>query len=291
MKINKNTKIGWIGTGVMGNPMCGHILDAGYKVSVFNRSKSKSENLLQKGAVWWDSPKEVALNSDIIFTIVGYPSDVRDVYFSDQGIFSGIKKGSILIDMTTTKPTLSVEIYQYANSHGCTFIDAPVSGGDIGAREARLSIMIGGDQDTVKSVIPLFNIMGNNVVYQGRAGSGQHTKICNQIAVAGIMISTCETLMYAHKAGLNLETVLSSITKGAATSWTLENLAPRILKEDFSPGFYVEHFIKDLKIAIEESDRMNLKLPGLSLAYKLYNNLMEMGHGKSGTQALILALE
>jgi len=291
MNIDKDTKIGWIGTGVMGNSMCGHIIDHGFQVSVFNRTRSKSESLLRKDAVWYNSPKEIAKNSDIVFTIVGYPSDVRDVYFSDHGIFSGIKEGSVLIDMTTTEPSLAVELYKNAVSKNCTSIDAPVSGGDIGAKEARLSIMVGGDQNAVKSVMPLFEIMGKNIVYQGKAGSGQHTKMCNQIAVAGVMISTCETLLYAHKAGLNVETVLSSITKGAATSWTLENLAPRILKEDYSPGFYIEHFIKDMKIAIEESEKMNLNLPGLALAYRLYNNLNDQGHGKSGTQALILALE
>lgn len=291
MIIDLNSYIGWIGTGVMGSSMCGHILDAGYRVSVYNRTRYKAKNLIDKGAVWKDSPKEVAQSSDLIFTIVGFPSDVREVYFQKNGIFHGLKRSSVLVDMTTTEPSLAVEIYKKAKENDCTSIDAPVSGGDIGAKKAMLSIMVGGDREAVDSVMPLFEIMGKNIVYQGKAGSGQHTKMCNQIAVTGIMISTCETLLYAHKAGLDIETVLSSITKGAASSWTLENLAPRIIRRDFAPGFYVEHFIKDMKIAIEESNKMGLKLPGLDLAYRLYNSLKDLGHARSGTQSLILALE
>ena len=291
MKINTNTKIGWIGTGVMGNSMCGHLLKHGYRVAVFSRTKSKAQNLILNGAKWCNSPREVAQNSEIIFSIVGYPADVREAYFADDGIFSGLNERSILVDMTTTEPVLAREIYNRAISLNCSSIDAPVSGGDIGAREARLSIMAGGNKDIFNDILPLLEKLGKNIVYQGESGSGQHTKMCNQIAVTGVMISTCETLIYANKAGLNLDSVLSSITKGAATSWTLENLAPRILKKDFAPGFYVDHFIKDMKIALKECERMNIDLPGLSLAYRLYNNLSEMGHGKLGTQSLILALQ
>ncbi|NIP37918.1 MAG: NAD(P)-dependent oxidoreductase [Candidatus Dadabacteria bacterium] len=291
MSIDINSTIGWIGTGVMGESMCAHLLNAGYKVHVHNRTKSKTLKLIDKGAVWQDSPAEVSKRSEVVFTIVGYPQDVREVYFSDTGIFAGLNKGSFLIDMTTTEPSLAVEIYNKAKEIGSAAIDAPVSGGDIGAKQGMLSIMVGGDKFAVDLIMPLFEIMGRYIVYQGQAGAGQHTKMCNQIAVAGVMVSTCETLLYAHKAGLDIETVLSSITKGAATSWTLENLAPRIVKRDFGPGFYVEHFIKDMKIALDESKRMGIKLHGLELVYKLYDYLQKLGHGKSGTQALILALE
>lgn len=291
MSIDINSTIGWIGTGVMGESMCGHLINAGYKVHVYNRTQSKAQNLVDKGAVWQNSPADVAKRSDVVFSIVGYPDDVRDVYFSDNGVFQALNKGSFIVDMTTTEPSLAVEIYNKAKEMGSTAIDAPVSGGDIGAKQGMLSIMVGGDKFAVDMIMPMFETMGRYIVYQGPAGSGQHTKMCNQIAVAGVMVSTCETLLYAHKAGLDIETVLSSITKGAATSWTLENLAPRIVRRDFKPGFYVEHFITDMKIALDESKKMGIKLHGLELAYKLYDYLERLGHGRSGTQALILALE
>lgn len=291
MNIDINTTIGWIGTGVMGSSMCGHVHKAGYKVFVYNRTKEKASHLIDKGAVWKDSPAAVAKNSDVIFTIVGYPADVREIYLGENGIFKGINKTSFLVDMTTSEPSLAIEIYNKAKAVGSTSIDAPVSGGDIGAKQGMLSIMAGGDKEAVEMLMPLFERFGRNIVYQGKAGSGQHTKMCNQIAVTGVMISTCETLLYAHKAGLDIETVLSSITKGAATSWTLENLAPRIVRKDYAPGFYVDHFIKDMSIALEEAKRMGIRLAGLELAYKLYEFLQKLGHGKSGTQALILALE
>jgi 3-hydroxyisobutyrate dehydrogenase len=291
-------------------------MTAGYRVSVFNRTKNKALALIDKGAVWKNSPREVAISSDVIFTILGYPSDVREVYFSEEGIFSGLNKTSFLVDMTTTEPSLAVEIYNRAKDSGSTSIPSDVrevyfseegifSGlnktsflVDMTTTEPSLAVEIynrakdsGSTSIAVDLMMPLFERMGRNIVYQGETGSGQHTKMCNQIAVAGVMISVCETLLYAHKAGLDVETVLSSITKGAATSWTLENLAPRIIKRDFEAGFYVEHFVKDLKIAMEESKKMGLKLHGLELAYKLYDYLEKLGHGKSGTQALILALE
>ncbi len=291
MSIDINSTIGWIGTGVMGESMCGHLLSAGYKVHVYNRTKSKAQLLIDQGAIWQESPADVARRSEVIFSIVGYPEDVRQVYFSPNGVFSALNKGSFIIDMTTTEPSLAVEIYNKAKEMGSTAIDAPVSGGDIGAKQGMLSIMVGGDKFAVDMMMPLLETMGRYIIYQGEAGSGQHTKMCNQIAVTGVMVSTCEMLLYAHKAGLDIETVLSSITKGAATSWTLENLAPRIVRRDFKPGFYVEHFIKDMKIALDESKKMGIKLHGLELAYKLYDYLERLGHGKSGTQALILALE
>lgn len=284
-------KIGWIGTGVMGCAMCRHIIDNGYKTFIFNRNKQKAKPLIDAGAVWVDSPKDVAEQADIVFTIVGFPSDVREVYLSDSGIINGIKPNMILLDMTTTKPSLAIEIYSLAKLKGASFIDAPVSGGDIGAKSASLSIMVGGDKETVSVVMPLLQLLGKKIVYQGAAGSGQHAKMCNQIVVAGNMIGICESLMYAYKSGLDVETMLESISEGAASSWLLSNLAPRIVKRDFEPGFFVEHFLKDMGIALEEANSMYLSLPGLSLVNQLYVAAKAQGHGRSGTQALMLALE
>ena len=289
--LSADTRIGWIGTGVMGAPMCGHVMSRGYAVTVYNRTRVKAEPLLEAGASWADSPMAVARQSEVIFTIVGFPQDVREVYLSDRGLLAGVKPGSILVDMTTTSPSLAREIYEAAQAKGISTIDAPVSGGDVGAREARLSIMVGGDKDVVDAVLPLLEAMGKNIVYQGRAGAGQHTKMCNQIVIAGTMIGVCESLLYGTKAGLDLETMLKSIGGGAAGCWTLANLAPRALKRDFKPGFFVEHFIKDMRIALDEAGRMNLALPGLALVHQLYLAVQAQGHGKAGTQALLLALE
>lgn len=285
------TKIGWIGTGVMGRWMCQHLMDSGYSATVHNRTKERAQPLLDAGAAWADSSREVAAASDVIFTIVGFPPDVRDVYLGENGILKGAKSGSIIVDMTTTEPSLAKEIYDQAGAQGIVSVDAPVSGGDVGAREARLSIMVGGDEDAVKSVMPLFEAMGKSIVHQGGAGAGQHTKMCNQIVVAGTMIGVCESLLYGHKAGLDLETMLSSISGGAAACWTLDNLAPRVLKRNFDPGFFVEHFIKDMGIALDESKKMGLSLPGLALVHQLYISVQAQGHGRLGTHALTLALE
>lgn len=285
------TRIGWIGTGVMGGSMCKHIIDHGYRTIVFNRTKEKAKGLLDSGALWADSPREVAEWADVVFTIVGFPSDVREVYFGDNGIIDGIKVPKILIDMTTTKPSLAIEIHSAVTPAGSSFIDAPVSGGDIGAKNATLSIMVGGDREAVDTVMPLLRLLGKKIVYQGGPGSGQHAKMSNQIVVAGTMIGVCESLIYAYKAGLDVETVLASISEGAASSWILSNLAPRILKRDFNPGFFVEHFIKDMGIALEEAARMDISLPGLALVNQLYVAAKAQGHGRLGTQALILALE
>ena len=285
------TKIGWIGTGVMGRWMCQHLMDSGYSATVHNRTKERAQPLLDAGAAWADSSREVAAASDVIFTIVGFPPDVRDVYLGENGILKGAKSGSIIVDMTTTEPSLAKEIYDQAGTQGIASVDAPVSGGDVGAREARLSIMVGGDEDAVKSVMPLFEAMGKSIVHQGGAGAGQHTKMCNQIVVAGTMIGVCESLLYGHKAGLDLETMLSSISGGAAACWTLDNLAPRVLKRNFDPGFFVEHFIKDMGIALDESKKMGLSLPGLALVHQLYISVQAQGHGRLGTHALTLALE
>jgi len=287
----KTTKLGWIGTGVMGRWMCQHLMDLGYGLTVFNRTASKAQPLIDDGATWADSPSEVAAASDVVFTIVGFPPDVREVYLGDNGILKGANAGSIIVDMTTTEPSLAQEIYAVAKEQNISSVDAPVSGGDVGAREARLSIMVGGDDDAVEAIMPLFSAMGKNIVHQGGAGAGQHTKMCNQITISGTMIGVCEGLIYGHKAGLDLETMLSSISGGAAACWSLDNLAPRVLKRNFDPGFFVEHFIKDMSIALDEARKMNLSLPGLALVHQLYTAVQAQGHGRLGTQALLLALE
>jgi 3-hydroxyisobutyrate dehydrogenase len=285
------TRVGWIGTGVMGLPMCGHVLARNHPVTVFNRSRARTEPLLANGAAWADSPAVVAERSDIVFTMVGFPGDVRSVYFGDSGLLRAARPGTILVDMTTTEPSLAREIYAAGRARGVATIDAPVSGGDIGARHATLSIMIGGDKDAVERVTPLLQVMGRSVVHQGEAGAGQHTKMCSQIVLAAEMIGVCESLLYGHKAGLDLETMLTSLRGGAAACWVLENLAPRILKRNFDPGFFVEHFIKDLGIALDEARRMGLALPGLALVHQLYVAVQAQGHGRLGTHALMLALE
>ena len=288
---NVNTRIGWIGTGIMGRPMCGHVLSGGYRTSIYNRTKSKAEELINKGAMWCTSPEEVAKNSDIIITILGYPEDVREVYFGKEGIFTSLKSGTVLVDMTTTEPSLSIEIYNKAKDNGVYAVDAPVSGGDIGAHNAKLSIMVGGDEEIVSSIIPLLKLMGHQIVYEGGPGAGQHTKVCNQITVGGVMTGICEALLYSYKAGLDPDTMIKTVCAGAASTWLMENLGPRIIDNDFKPGFFVEHFIKDLGIAIAECKRMNLDLPGLNLSMELYEKTRDLGYGKLGTQALFLALK
>ncbi|MFO7729054.1 MAG: NAD(P)-dependent oxidoreductase [Desulfonatronovibrio sp.] len=286
----ETTHIGWIGTGVMGLPMCKHLLQAGYGITVFNRTREKVEPLVKEGAKWADNPGEVAGASDIIFTIVGFPPDVRRVYFDDDGVLAGLKPGGICVDMTTTSPSLAEEISCMAAKKQGVALDAPVSGGDVGARNATLSIMVGGEKQAFYSVLPLFELMGKNIVYQGPAGAGQHTKMCNQIVIAGTMIGVCESLLYGVKAGLDPSTVMQSITRGAAGCWALENLVPRILKDDCSPGFMIDHFIKDMGIALKESQRMGIILPGLSLVESIYKKASALGYGTSGTQALYQAL-
>ncbi len=284
------TRIGWVGTGVMGASMAGHLQRAGYVLNVYNRTPKKASELLDQGAVWCDTPQAVASASDVIFSIVGFPNDVHEVILGDQGVLKGCRPGSMIVDMTTSRPALAAQIHAQATARGVVSIDAPVSGGDVGARNGSLSIMIGGDEVAVNSLQPIWDLLGNTWVYQGSAGSGQHTKMVNQILIASGMVGVCEALLYGHAAGLDLATVLKSVSSGAAGSWSLSNLAPRIIKNDFDPGFYVEHFIKDMGIAIEESDRMGLALPGLSLARQLYNAVSSQGHARSGTQALQLAV-
>lgn len=284
------TTIGWIGTGVMGTSMLGHLMSAGFSATVFSRTKSKAEALIEKGASWASSPKQVAKNSDVIFAIVGFPADVKDVFLGPDGALAGSKEGNILVDMTTSEPSLAVDIYEAGKAKGVHSVDAPVSGGDVGAKNAALSIMIGGDEETVQALQPCWDAMGKTIVHQGPAGSGQHTKMVNQTLIASGMIGVCEGLLYGYKAGLDLETVMKSVASGAAGSWSLSNLAPRIMDNNFDPGFFVEHFIKDMGIALSEARRMNISLPGLALAHQLYVALLAQGHGRDGTQALQIAL-
>jgi 3-hydroxyisobutyrate dehydrogenase len=291
LDLSTTTRIGWIGTGVMGSSMCGHILSAGYRVTLHSRTKSKAQPLVDLGATWAENPRTVAAQSDMIFTMVGFPQDVHTVYFGETGILAAARSGTVLIDMTTTDPTLSREIADRATTKGLSAIDAPVSGGDVGARNATLSIMMGGDRRAVQAVVPLFELLGKTIVHQGGPGTGQQAKLCNQIVIAGTMIGVCESLLYGHKAGLNLNRMLDSIRGGAAACWTLEHLAPRILQRNFDPGFFVEHFVKDMGLALEESTRMGLVLPGLRLVHQLYHRVIDLGHGRSGTHALMLALE
>jgi len=288
---SEQSSIGWIGTGIMGAPMCGHLVRAGHPVFVFNRTKEKAGELLSEGATWCDSPAEVVRQADVIFTIVGYPDDVRGVYFGRDGLLIEPEPGRIFVDMTTTEPTLAIEIYEKALGLGCSSLDSPVSGGDVGAVKGELSIMVGGDEEVFDSVKPLLGLLGKNIVYQGKAGSGQHAKMCNQITVAGVMIGICENLIYCQKAGLDPRTMLRSVGSGAASSWLLNNLGPRIMDRDFDPGFFVEHFIKDMGIALDEAEKMDMSLPGLALVHQLYIAVKARGHGRLGTQALMLALE
>ena len=284
-------KVGWIGTGIMGAPMCGHLMDAGYSVSLHTRTQHKAQDLIKRGARWMNSPKMAAEESDIVFTMVSYPRDVRDVVLGEDGVLNGLKKHGIVVDMTTSSPGLAGEISREAGKSGCSSLDAPVSGGDTGARNATLSIMVGGGREAFDKVLPLFEIMGEKINYMGRAGMGQHTKMANQIHIATTMIGAVESLLYAHRAGLNLDEVIAAIGSGAAGSWTINNLGPRIVKRNFDPGFFIEHFIKDMGIALEEAGRMNLSLPGLAMAHQFYIAAAALGLGKNGTHALTLVLE
>jgi 3-hydroxyisobutyrate dehydrogenase len=286
----EKTRIGWIGTGVMGRSMCGHLLDAGYTVTLFNRTKEKASPLVERGAAWADSPRDVATASDIVISIVGYPQDVQDVILGDDGALAGCKSGSVVVDMTTSRPSLAVEIARRAAERGVQSIDAPVSGGDVGAKNATLSIMIGGDADMVAALEPVWKTMGSKWVLQGGPGAGQHTKMVNQTLIASGMIGVCEALLYGYKAGLDLEKVLESVATGAAGSWSLTNYGPRMMANNFAPGFFVAHFIKDMGIALEEARRMQLALPGLALAEQLYQSVAAQGNARKGTHALMLAL-
>jgi 3-hydroxyisobutyrate dehydrogenase len=285
------TRIGWIGTGVMGRWMCQHLINKGYAATVYNRSRDKAQPLLDAGAAFAESPRAVAERSDVVFAIVGFPKDVREVFLGAQGALAGSRQGMVLVDMTTSEPSLAREIYEAAKAKGVASVDAPVSGGDVGARNAALSIMVGGDAAAIEAIKPLLECMGKTIVHQGPAGAGQHTKMVNQVLIATNMIGVCEALLYGYKAGLDLKTVLQSVGGGAAASWSLNNLGPRIIDRNFEPGFFVEHFLKDMGIALDEAKRMGIALPGLALANQLYVAVQAQGYGRKGTHALMLALE
>lgn len=284
-------KIGWIGTGVMGSSMCNHLINEGYDVYLYNRTRSKADPLVELGASWCDSPAEVAKQSSMIFSIVGYPQDVEEVILGEFGILSNVKEGSCIIDMTTSTPALAEKIHALASEKDVHALDAPVSGGDTGAREGTLAIMAGGDRKTFERVEPLFKIMGENIAYMGGPGKGQHTKMSNQILIANTMVGVVESLLYAHKAGMNPEEIIAVIGKGAASSWLINNLGIQIAKENFDPGFFIRHFVKDMRIALDEARRMRLTLPGLALAEQFYTSAMSLGYENLGTQALYKVFE
>jgi 3-hydroxyisobutyrate dehydrogenase len=278
--------ITFIGTGVMGASIVKHLLHAGNEVKIHTRTKEKAVHLLEGGAKWADTVQDAVADSELIFTMVGYPTDVETIYFGEQGIFANARKGQIVVDLTTSSPFLAKRIAEKASELEMYAIDAPVSGGDIGAQNGTLSIMCGGEEHIFNELMDTFSQFGKQIIYQGVAGAGQHTKMCNQIAIATNMIGVCEAMAYAKHSGLNPEVVLTSIASGAAGSWSLSNLAPRILTNDFEPGFYIKHFLKDMDIALAEAEKMELTLPGLKLAREMYNELIEKGYGEKGTQAL-----
>lgn len=290
MMTQKQT-IGFVGTGVMGKSMAKHLLNNGYPLHVYTRTKEKAEDLLKAGAVWEDSVESLTKASDVIITIIGTPLDVEEVYLGGKGIIKNAKSGTYIIDMTTSKPSLAVDIYKAAKEKDVYALDAPVSGGDVGAREAKLAIMVGGDKEAFEKMLPIFETMGENIILQGEAGAGQHTKMVNQISIAPAMIGICEALMYAKKAQLDPSTVLESISTGAAGSWSLSNYAPRMIKGDFAPGFAIKHFIKDMKIAQESAKEMNLPTPSLTMALEMYEELANQGEDESGIHALIKYFE
>ena len=284
-------KIGFIGLGVMGKSMAGHLMNAGHELYVYSRTKAKCGDIIEKGAHWCDTPKAVAENTDIVFTIVGFPKDVEEVYLGENGLIEGTREGMIFCDMTTTKPSLDIQIGKELAKKGASMCDAPVSGGDSGARNATLSIMAGADKATFDALLPYFNIMGKSITHMGELGAGQHTKMANQIVIAGTMCGVSEALVYGARAGLDTEKMVQTISKGAAGCWTLDNLAPRVLRDDLAPGFMVDHFIKDMGIALEEAEKMELVLPSLALTKQLYLSLKANGMGRNGTQALVKAIE
>ncbi len=290
MATDNALSVGWIGTGVMGLPMCGHLLAAGFPVKVFSRTKERALPLVEQGAQWCATPAEAANGVDLVVTMVGYPHDVRQVVLGEGGVLSAAGKGTTIIDMTTSEPQLAREIFDAAAANGVGSLDAPVSGGDVGARNASLVIMVGGQQDTFDRALPMLEHLGKVVTYQGGPGAGQHAKMVNQIAIASGMVGVCEALLYALRAGLDVAKVIETIGTGAAASWSLVNYSPRALRGDFEPGFKIDHFIKDLGIALEEARRMGLALPGLALAEQLYIAASAQGRGQKGTHALVLAL-
>lgn len=283
--------IGFVGTGVMGKSMATHLINEGYEVNVYNRTKSKTDELVEIGAKWCDTIADLSKLSDVIISIVGYPKDVESIYLDESGIINHAKEGTTIIDMTTSSPALAERIYNEAKTKNINSLDAPVSGGDVGAKNATLTIMVGGDEEVFNQVEDIFNVIGQNVVYQGKSGNGQHTKLANQIAIAAGMLGVAESIIYAEEAGLDIDKVFSSIEHGAAGSWSLSNLGPRMVKGDYAPGFYVKHFIKDMRIAIEESEKRGLYMPGLLKAKEVYDALSESGYEDNGTQSVIQLLK
>lgn len=286
MTVGKGTAIGFIGIGVMGNGMVTNLIRSGFVLHVYNRTRAKAVDVIAQGAQWHGSIADLVAEVPVVITMVGYPHDVEEIYLADGGILHHARPGTFLVDMTTSSPALAQKIYREAQTRKLAALDAPVSGGDVGAREGRLSIMVGGDREAYQALLPVFEAMGSNIVFQGAAGSGQHTKLCNQIAIASNMMGVCEALAYAEKSGLNPANVLKSIESGAAGSWSLSNLGPRMMRGDFAPGFYVKHFLKDMAIALESAREMDFEPPGLALAQSLYQRLAAMGEEESGTQAL-----
>jgi 3-hydroxyisobutyrate dehydrogenase len=286
----ESKNLGWIGTGVMGRSMCQHLLNAGHRLHIHNRTRHKSDVLLEQGAQWCTNPQEVARRSETVFCIVGFPQDVEQVILGQEGVLAGAARGTTVVDMTTSSPLLAEKIYRRAKAAGIETLDAPVSGGDVGAREATLAIMVGGERAVYEKILPLFQIMGKTIAYMGQAGTGQHAKMCNQILIAGTMIGVVESLLYAHKAGMDLDQVIDIIGKGAASSWSINNLGRRIAKGDFNPGFFIKHFVKDMGIALQESLRMKLALPGLALVNQFYAAAMAQGYENLGTQGLYKVL-
>jgi 3-hydroxyisobutyrate dehydrogenase len=282
--------IAFIGTGVMGRSMASHLLAAGHPLVVHTRSRAKAEELLTRGARWAATPAEAADDADVVISMVGLPSDVEAVHLGREGSLAALRPPRLLIDMTTSRPSLAVAVARAAEQAGIGSVDAPVSGGDIGARNATLSIMVGGADGDVALAMPILQKLGKTIVHHGGPGSGQHAKMVNQILIAATMMGVCEGLLYARRAGLDAAKAIESVASGAAGSWSISNLGPRIVRGDFEPGFYIEHFLKDLGIALEEAAQMNIALPALALAKQLYEAAKAQGLGRKGTQALALAL-
>lgn len=281
-------KIGFIGVGVMGRSMVFNLMKKGYDLFIYTRTKSKVLDVIEKGAVWCETIEECVKDVDAVITIVGFPNDVEEVYFGPEGILNNAKPDTFLIDMTTTSPKLSERIYKEGKNKGMRILDAPVTGGDVGAKNGTLSIMVGGDKEDYDACYPIFEVLGSNIVYHGPAGRGQHAKMANQIAIAGCISGVCESLTYAKSAGLDLQKVLDTVSTGSAGSWQMTNMAPRILDGDFEPGFFIKHFVKDMKIAFDEAKDRDMKLEMLSCVLNMYNELADKkGLGEKGTQALV----
>lgn len=293
MNVTEKAKpiIGFVGTGVMGSSMVKNLQAANYSVNIYTRTKARAKPLLEGGAIWKETVAELASSSDVVITMVGYPEDVEAIYFGEEGMIHHAKQGTYLVDMTTSSPVLAEEIFKEAKHHEIYALDAPVSGGDVGAKNGTLTIMVGGDEEAFTALLPIFQVLGENIILQGKAGAGQHTKLANQITIATNMIGVCEAIIYAKHAGLDPSRMLDSIEAGAAGSWSLSNLGRRMIKGDYAPGFFVKHFIKDMKIAIEVAEKMGINTPGLKLSLELYEQLAAMGESDSGTQALIKLLE